>query len=200
METTFYTKIAAILQLDPEARHAEMRKLHGKLLPLYISAIEQISSEKAAQKSSDDRSIAQVVGHILEWDRFIIQSSSEIISGCSTPRLFNLKGYLDPYGNSYDFESIDDFNGFQAVRQAGLAWPVIQEEALRVAKAIQALFFQESLLTAGTLEETALYDWHSPDDKVIRTTSGWFLWVIAMEHETIEHAFDLNINIDESLV
>lgn len=199
MEASFYSKIAAVLQLDPEPRHKEMRRLHERLLPLYISAIEHISPERAAQQSSDERSIAQVVGHILEWDRFTIQSASEIISGCSTPRLFSLKGYLDPHGKSYDFESIDDFNGFQAVRQAGVAWPLIQKEAIRNAKALQALFFHEDLLTTAALEETALYDWHSPDNKVIRTTSGWFLWVVVMEHETIEHAADLMICFEDSL-
>jgi len=199
MEAPFYSKIAAVLQLDPGSRYKEMCRLHEKLQLLFTAAVKQIPAEKAAQKSSDDRSISQLVGHILEWDRYIIQSASEIISGCSTPRLFHLKGYLDAHGNSYDFESIDDFNGFQAVRQAGLAWPVIQEQAIRNAIALKTLFCHEDLISAARLEETALYDWHSPDDKIIRTTSGWFLWVIAMEHETVEHAPDLNICLEDSL-
>jgi hypothetical protein len=49
--------------------------------------------------------IAQVVGHIAEWERFTILAAGEIMAGVQWPRIMTLSGYVEPDGRGQDFSA-----------------------------------------------------------------------------------------------
>lgn len=74
--------------------------------------------QDATRVGSDGRTLAQVVGHIAEWERFTILAVGEIIAGVHWPRIMNLSGYVEPDGQVREFTSVDAFNDYQAIKHA----------------------------------------------------------------------------------
>jgi hypothetical protein len=103
----------------------------------------------------------------------------------------DLQGYLDEDGRRLDFESIDAFNAHHARLQRGLAWDGLRSAALERAATAAALFTAPDLLTAERLERTRPVAWRLHGDRRAQASVGWQIWMIIMEHESVEHAADL---------
>lgn len=187
----FYPRYGSLLELLPDDRHAGLRALHAETLDEYTRWVRAIRPQAAAEPASDGRSISLVVGHIAAWDRFLIQAAGEILSGVEWPGFMDLRGFLGEDGQRRDFESIDAFNAFHARHQCALDWAVIQSVALDRAQAAAALFSAPGLLTAERLERTRPTEWGLPGGKRLRAPVGWLIWMIVLEHESVEHARDL---------
>ncbi len=187
----FYSRVASLLALPPDDRHAGLTALHAGTLSEYIGWLRSITPEAARSTSSDGRSIALVVGHIAAWDRFMLQACGELLSGAAWPGFMDLRGYLDEDGERRDFESIDAFNAFHAGVQRGRPWEQIQFEALDRAAAARSIFAEPGLLTAERLERTRPCEWGLTAGKRARAPVGWQVWMIILEHETVDHAADL---------
>jgi hypothetical protein len=115
-----------------------------------------------------------------------------MLSGAEWPSFMDLQGYLDEDGRRREFESIDTFNAHQAGLQRGLTWDTLRSTALDRAASAAALFAAPGLLTAGRLERTRPTEWRLHGDRRVRASVGWEVWMIIMEHESVEHAADLS--------
>ncbi len=187
----FYSHYASLLTLPPDDRHAGMCTLHAATLAEYTGWLREITPEAARSTSSDGRSIALVVGHIAAWDRFMLQACGEMLSGAAWPGFMDLRDYLDESGERRDFESIDDFNAFHADAQRDRSWEQVRSDALDRASAARSIFAQPGLLTPERLERTRPTEWGLTAGKRARAPVGWEIWMIILEHETVEHAADL---------
>ena len=57
---------------------------------------------------------------------------------------------------------------------------------------LHRLFADPDLLPTERLEQTGRWDhYRLPTGVTLRVPCGWFLWMIAIEHEAVEHADDL---------
>ena len=187
----FYPLVHLFFLLPPEQRYRGMLSLHEQVHAEYCRAVERIGPERAAQTGSDGRSVLQVVGHIAEWDRWMVMGAGELLAGAASPQMMRMKGYLDPAGQVYSFENIDAFNAAMAEKQAEARWEEVQPLALRMAEVLFTLFTHPLLLNPAALEQGAPEEVTFPTGKTVTVPVGWVLWYITLEHEGVEHAQDL---------
>jgi hypothetical protein len=190
----FYPKIFAISNMPANIRVKGMNRIHSECLSTYLSAIYAIDHEKAAQICPDGRTMAQIVAHIAEWERYIIQSMGDIISGVKNPPFLSCKAYLDTDGTGVDFDSIDEFNEFQAHKYKNSDWTDIQKLAIHTASALQGIFSQPVVLPFDLMEKTEPYDWHVPGGSIVSIPVAWYLWIVVLEHEVVDHADVLDLD------
>ncbi len=191
----FYQKISEMRALEINKRYDNYLNLHQPILNKYLAAIRAITPETAKKPGKDGRTIAQVVGHIAEWERFIYQSLEEIISGVKKPKFYSFKGFIDETGEIHDFESIDEFNALQSEKYEDCSWAELQKLAIDISEKIYGIFSSSGSISPELLENTAPL---KNNEGVQVTTMGWQLWVIAMEHGTFEHGLDLGVVIEDS--
>jgi hypothetical protein len=179
------------LRLGAADRYAVLRDLHRRVFINYYRAVQHITIEQANSLSSDGRSIKQVVGHIMEWDRFVIMGCGEILSGLKTPQLMKKRGFLNLNGEESRYKNIDEFNASRAEEHQSVEWKTIQERALRSAEVLYFFFTNPMLFNAEILEATDSVSISDGESGRLETTMGWLLWKIVLEHEGYEHALDL---------
>lgn len=189
----YYTRIFEAVQKRPEERHRDFSQLHDQILTEYINAIHSLSAEQACQNSSDGRTLAQVVAHIAEWDRYLVLAAGEMLAGVKWPQMMRFTGYVDSEGETHSFNSIDAFNEYQHQKYAAVPWDSIQETAIDMAVTFHALLTNPALLNTSLLEKGRTYDWKMPNGQVFPVPIGWFLWNINLEHEGVDHALDLGL-------
>lgn len=193
----FFEKLSSILTLPPAKRHAKMLAWHTELLENYLEALRRLTPEKVAKPAeigNDHRSILQVVAHIVEWERFILITCSEILSGVKSPRMLGkLEGYIDRDGKSYTFASIDEFNALQSDAYQHEEWESLHSLARSTAQVLYAFFSHPNLLNAERLEATRPSRQRIPNKAPIPCSAGWVLWSIVLEHPNAEHSQELGI-------
>lgn len=187
----FYARVSAILELPPEERHRQLLQLHDDILKRYLPLIQGMDLQFAQRIGHDGRTVAQLVGHIAEWERYTIQAAAEMVCGAAWPRIMQHSGYLEADGTELNFTDVDEFNAYQAGKHAAMPWEQIQQLALQTAPALYAFFSHPALLPAERLEGTHLIQWGLPGYEKRQTSLGWSLWVISLEHLAVAHAEDL---------
>ena len=189
-ERSFITEIRRIFSLALQPRLQAMISYHLQVSNDYCQAVAAINETRAESKSSDGRLIKQVVGHIMEWDRFTLMCYGQLLSGVKSRKILWKNGYTDNSGVPHNFSSIEAFNTFQVERQAALPWAQIQVDASRLAKTLQTLL-SSSLITPQLLEDTETISPQLYDGQRLPIPSGWFLWYVILDHAAVEHASDL---------
>lgn len=194
----YYPRIAEIVTLPPEARHREFATLHGKVVDAYVEAVRRITADDAQRlidDSGDPRTVAQIVGHIAEWDRMSMFSAMDILLGMKNPRgIVDTTGYEEPDGTRMDFEGVDAFNAYQAEKHATWAWDDIQTLALDTATTLYGLFTHPNLLHAERLENTPRRLLSLENGMTIPDVAlGWHLWILVIEHMAVDHVAALGI-------
>ncbi len=179
------------LHLGAADRYAVLRDLHRRVFIGYYRAIQHITPEQSDLVSTDGRTIKLVVGHIMEWDRFMIMGCGEILSGLKTPQLMKKSGFLSLNGDESRYKNIDDFNAKRAEEHQSVNWKTIQERALRSAEVLYFFFTNPMLFNADMLEATDPISISDGESGRLEITMGWLLWKIVLEHEGYEHASDL---------
>jgi hypothetical protein len=188
----FYHSLVAIAGLPPDERRQRLVALHDEAVARYREAVSAITPAGAARMTAGGRTVAQVVGHIAEWERYLIQAAGELISGVRWPRLMAHAGYVEPDGSVHGFVNDAAFNAYQALKHASQPWPEIQTLALTTATTLHRLFTAADLLPADRLEATRRWDYYRlPSGVTLRLPCGWYLWMVVIEHEAAEHADDL---------
>ncbi|MGA2505549.1 MAG: hypothetical protein ABSG01_15820 [Anaerolineales bacterium] len=104
-----------------------------------------------------------------------------------------LAGYVEPDGQVREFTSVDAFNDYQATKHAAWSWEYIRSLAIQTAATLQILFAHSSLASWERLEQTKAYRWQLPNEMSVSVSCGWYLWMVTLEHEAVEHAVDLGI-------
>jgi hypothetical protein len=186
----FYQQIVRIAAQPPYERYGLLAEFHTNIAIRYLKTIREFKDKDAARIGSDGRTIAQVVGHIAEWERFTILAAGELVAGITWPRIMTLSGYQEPDGQILDFESEDEFNAYQAAKQAAWPWSRIQDLAIHTATALHTFFTQPALLSPESLERAGSYEWRLPNGIKLTTPAGWYLWMVSLEHEAVDHAPD----------
>ena len=148
----FYAKVLATSYQPAERRVKGMNHLHLECMQLYLDAVRTIDDEKAAKPGADGRTIAQIVGHIMEWERYTAQAVGEIIAGVKDPQIMHSKGFMEPDGRVINFKGTDDFNHYQAIKHEKMPWKTIQANAIRISLALQGIFSQPVILPYDLLE------------------------------------------------
>ena len=189
----FYAKVLAISNQPADRRVKGMNHLHQECMEVYLQALQKIDDSRAAETGADGRSLTQIVAHIAEWDRYTTLAIGEIIAGILEPQIMNLKGFIEPDGRILSFKNVDDFNAYQAKKYKNASWPEVKELAIRMAVALQGIFSQPAILPYDLLEKTSPYRWRLAGGSLISLPVAWFLWIVTLEHEVVEHAVDLKI-------
>lgn len=137
--------------------------------------------------------MGQVVGHIAEWERYVIISAGEVAVGVVWPGLMSHARYVEPDGKEFPFRSDDEFNARQAEKYTSMPWDRIRDLAIDTAETCHRLWVESGLLPPERLERTRRWDHYVlPTGVTLRLPCGWFLWMITVEHEAVEHASDLH--------
>jgi hypothetical protein len=194
----FYTRVIRAVNEPPAECHDRLRSLHADIMEDYLEAVERITAEQAAKPvavGEDQRTLAQIVGHIEAWDRFATQSAGDILAGVEHPRMItSVSGFVETDGQMLDFPNVDAFNARQAKIDSQRSWETIQTEAIRIAETFYVLFAHGALLSAKRLEQTKMHQKTLRDGTVIENIRmGWVLWLIELEHLAVEHAAELGL-------
>ncbi len=197
-EEIFITRVTEAAALPALARHARFARLHDEILDEYLTALRAITPERAGQRGQvgdERRSILQVVGHIMEWDRFMILSAGDILAGVQHPRMVTaIDGYVDWDGSTPSFESIDAFNQYQAKKHETWTWEQMQAAAMEAATTLHILFAHPSLINAERLERTKVHRKKLMGKALVPNIGmGWVVWMTCLEHAGVEHTLDLGM-------
>lgn len=187
----FYPRLYDAMNRAAGERRACLVDLHAAVHNDYCAALLAIDDRRAAQPASDGRTLAQVVGHIMEWDRYIILGAGELLAGLRWPQMMQYTGFLDVDGSTHSFSGIDDFNARQAEKHATLPWAQIRAQALDAADALYALFADPGVMSPARLARGNPCPWRLPGQPRLEMPVGWVLWGITLEHAGAEHAVDL---------
>jgi hypothetical protein len=179
-------------------RHARFSQLHNEILKDYLAALGAITPEVAMRQVEADgetRTVLQVVGHIMEWDRFSILGAADMMIGVEHPRLVTaIDGYIEQDGRSVTFDTIEGFNAYQAEKHTSWTWPAMQMAAVEAATTLHTLFTNTTLLNVDKLERTKPYHKKLLNGQMISDIAmGWTLWILVLEHAGVEHAKELGI-------
>ena len=195
----FYQQLEAISRLSPFERRGSLLDFHRRTYEEYIDSLARITQNGAPRVVPDGRTVAQVVGHIIEWDRAAMISLGEILSGVAWPRLMSRNMNIDQDGTTREFADTDDFNAYYARVYASQDWEDIKTRAIDVATSILRLVEEPSLLTSDRLEQTRRYQRYKlPIGVTLSMPCGWYLWMVTVEHEGVEHVEDLKIGLNRS--
>lgn len=187
----FYRQLVSIARRPPPDRHILLSALHAEVLAHYLAVVRTITEQASTRIGSDGRTIGQMVAHIAEWERWTLVAVGEIVAGVEWPQIMNLSGYVESNGQTKDFASVDAFNAYQATKYAKQPWAQIQNLACDVATSLHLKFTQPKLVTPRRLEDTKVYEWHQPGGTDLAMPTGWYLWMVSLEHEGVEHVADL---------
>lgn len=189
----WYSNLIDIASKPSVERYSALHDLHKVIADEYIEAVLTMSPFQAAESSSDGRSRALVVGHILAWEEWQVQVFSDPGRQERVEKQLQLQDYFDPEECELrDFSSVDDFNHYQAQKYATWDWGSIQAKAISTARRLQSYFPKNpDREWIEFLDGTPLENWKITPDKTISIPGGWYLWMVTLEHEAVEHRGDL---------
>ncbi len=183
--------VRAALAQEPVGRREGLAELHDLVYVNYMSSLARLSGAQAARQGVDGRSIAQVVGHIAEWERWAILAVSEVLAGVELPRLMSLRGYPADDAPSRSFSTEDGFNAYQAARMSSWPWERVRAVAIAQATALYGLWARPGVLPLHRIERTRPASWRLGDGSQLTVSAGWCLWLVTLEHAGVDHAVDL---------
>lgn len=197
----FYRQIIDIFARSPKERHLGMMKLHEQVVRDYIAAVQKVSEQDSIRPvsiGSDSRTLAEIIAHIAEWERFGIMAAGDILAGLDHPRtVTDVRGFVDTDGRAIDFTDVHEFNAYQRQKNSTWSWLQLQRDAIDYATTLYSLFAYPNLLTAERLERTKPHRKKLRNGEILdNTTMGWCLWVIYLDHEAVEHAKELNLPLN----
>lgn len=190
---TFYDQVSTAMAAPPQQRHQQLLHLHEQVLRGYQTVLHRLTADLvilALPNHPDQRTIAQIIGHIVAWDCFAVLAAGDILAGIHHPRMItDLSGYRDADGSVPIFATIDAFNAYHAHKYQSWSWHELQRFADDMATTLYTLFREPQLLSASRLEQTKPFWKRLHNGTVIENvTMGWNLWLTMIEHVAVEHA------------
>lgn len=190
----WYNKLIGIATLnDLEKQYRELTRLHKETIDFYVPAIKAMDIQTAAQTSSDGRLKSLVVAHIMGWEEWQIQVFTDANKLHRLTRQMALHDYFDSEtGKMISFKGVDDFNKHQKDKYTQKPWSEIQQKAISTALTLQDIFPPSPPEGwVNFLKNTPSKVWHLTPTKTITVPSGFYLWMVSLEHEAVEHRKDL---------
>lgn len=178
---------------NTKERYQSLVQLHKATLDFYLPTIQAITSEAAASPSSDGRPMSIVVAHIMAWEEWQTQVFGDQNREERLQKQMKLQEYYDTNSRmTVDFKNVDDFNDYSAKKYADKPWNRIQQKAVEAAFQLQSFFPPTPEPDwVDFLERTPEHNWKITPGTVLSVPSGWYLWMVSLEHEAVEHRKDL---------
>ncbi|MBI9043628.1 MAG: hypothetical protein JEZ06_04035 [Anaerolineaceae bacterium] len=189
----FSSQINHIFSLELKERQIELGKIHANILRDYLKSVNIFTEKNASLPANDGRTVAQVVGHIMEWERYFIQSLGEMLSGVERPSGMTFSGFVEIDGHIRNFTGVDEFNAYQEEKHKAWPWEKIRQMAAQTSFTLYRLYATPNLFPLDILDKTCDQKWTPPGKSEIVIPYGWFNWVIAIEHIVEHYASDLEI-------
>ena len=187
----FYQQIAKLAAVSPYDRYARLGKFHTDLLIRYLDLVRSINENEVQQLGSNNKTIAQTVAEVAEWERFTIYAASEMVCGIQWPQMMSLSGYIDTEGQVLCFDNTSDFNSYLQDKYSSVSWDQIRDVALHTATALHTLFTQPTLLSPDTLQKTKKHEWLLSNGLKLTLPVGWYLWMKTIEREALAYTTEL---------
>lgn len=190
---TWYQNLVEIAFLPPRQRYDALVELHALTLEDYLRRLTAMSNKQAYEASSDGRTKAIVVAHIMGWEEWQIQVFSDPNRGERLGKQIKLQGYYDDEKDAHvDFKGVDEFNTYQGQRYASWQWTDIRDKAIDIAEKLRSFFLEQPAEEwINFLENTPVRRWQLTPEHVLTIPAGWYLWMVSLKHEAVEHRKDL---------
>ena len=177
------------LSLDDELRVAlrlggeeQKRRLIEILRSCRFAMMREVLDLSGEQASTpwtgDGRTIKEIVGHILGWERWVAAALDEIAAGVNEPSIMSLSGYPDGISR---YASIDAFNAARMAEARERPWSDILEAS---DAAFEALIAAAERTPADALAHTAQFFWPDLGGTV---PCGVYLLMVSAHHYQEEH-------------
>lgn len=145
----------------------------------FMREVQDLSGEQAAMPWTEDgRSLKEIVGHIMAWERWTVAGLEEIAAGQSEPGVMSLSGY--PIGISR-YASIDVFNAARMGEARERPWAELLDESAHV---FESMIAAADGVSAETLHDTSPFYWPEVGGTV---PCGLYLLMVASHHYQSEH-------------
>jgi hypothetical protein len=180
---------AAALSLDDELRIAltldgeeQKRRLIEILRSCRFAMMREVQAFSGEQASTpwtpDGRTLKEIVGHIMGWERWVAAAIDEIASGVSEPGIMSLSGY--PVGIAR-YGSIDAFNAARMAEARERPWAELLADSDAV---FEQLIAAAERAPASALTQTAQFFWPDLGGTV---PCGVYLLMVSAHHYQAEH-------------
>lgn len=191
--------IVGISALPPLQKYQALIKLHNQTFLEYRKDLEAITEKEAESICSDKRLRKIVVAHIMGWEEFQIQVFEDKDPLTRLHKQLNFQGYIDPdTGQSINFfdphrrsNSVNKFNAYQAEKYHSWSWNKIMQRAINTGQRLKNCFpAKPSKQFLNFLESTPSKIWKLKEGLVVTIPAGFYLWMVSLKHEAIEHRRD----------
>jgi DinB superfamily len=141
--------------------------------------VQPLTGEQASTPWTEDgRTLKEVVGHIIGWEKWVAAALDEIAAGVTEPSIMALSGY--PEGISR-YGSVDAFNGARMAEARERPWADVLADS---DAAFEALIAAADRTSAEALRGTAQFFWPDIGGTV---PCGVYLLMVSAHHYQEEH-------------
>ena len=176
-------ELRLILQLDPGQQKRRLIEVLRSSRFALMREVQELGGEQASAPRTDDgRSVKEVVGHLMSWERWITAALDEIAAGAREPQIMSLAGY--PEGMSR-YGSVDAFNAAWMADARERPWAGLLADSDAV---FARLIAAAERLPVEQLRATADYYWPPIGGTV---PCGLYLLMSQAYHYQCEHLPEL---------
>ena len=192
----WYQSLALIAREAPAQRYKGLVNLHRITLKDYVGALNQMTEDQAEAPGVDGRKRKIVIAHTMGWEEWQTQVFADPQKGERLKKQLHMEGYQDPEtGNRIDFSSVGAFNAHQEELYRDWSWNDIREKALATANRLHSFFPDDPTGEwLQFLDSEPIKEWHVTKDITLTVPGAWYLWMVSLEHEAVEHRKDLMID------
>ena len=167
------------LHLHGEAQKQRLLEILRSCRFSFMREVQDLSGEQAAMPWTEDgRSLKEILGHIIGWEKWTAAALDEILAGQTEPAIMSLGGY--PVGIAR-YASIDVFNAARMGEARERPWADLVEESSAV---FDRLIAAAERTPAGQLTETHDFYWPEVGGTL---PCGLYLLMVPSHHYQEEH-------------
>jgi ubiquinone/menaquinone biosynthesis C-methylase UbiE len=176
---SFDEELRVALTLEGDAQKRRLIEIVRSCRFAMMREVQAFSGEQASTPwTADGRTLKEIVGHIMGWERWVAAAIDEIASGVSEPGIMSLSGY--PIGISR-YGSIDAFNAARMAEARERAWAELLAESDAV---FEQMIAATERAPAAALTQTAQFFWPELGGTV---PCGVYLLMVSAHHYQNEH-------------
>ncbi len=172
-------ELRVALKLDGEDQKRRLVEILRSCRFAMMREVQGLSGEQASTPwTPDGRTLKEIVGHIMGWERWVASAIDEIASGVTEPSIMSLSGYPAGIGR---YGSTDAFNAARMAEARERPWADILTESDAV---FESLIAAAERAPASALTQTAQFFWPDLGGTV---PCGVYLLMVSAHHYQEEH-------------
>ncbi len=172
-------ELRVALKLDGEEQKQRLIEILRSCRFAMMREVQAFSGEQASTPwTPDGRTLKEILGHILGWERWVASAIDEIANGVTEPAIMSLSGY--PIGTAR-YASIDAFNAARMAEARERPWAELLADSDAV---FDALIAAAERAPASALTQTAQFFWPELGGTV---PCGVYLLMVSAHHYQEEH-------------